>query len=106
MGGRALHLIYLIQEAIDEIVGLPRLPRLLVQLDLLRDENPKRSFGIFSGVAWEPVQEGGENVHLGGQEINRTLNKTINSLWGGLDQDFDVVSCETLQFQHSKTAPF
>lgn len=50
VGGRALHLIYLIQEAIDEIVGLPRLPRLLVQLDLLRDENPKRSFGIFSGV--------------------------------------------------------
>ena len=34
----------------DEIVGLPGLPRLLVQLDLLRDENPKRCFGIFSDV--------------------------------------------------------
>lgn len=35
-----LYLIYLIQEAMDEIVGLPGLPRLLVQLHLLREENP------------------------------------------------------------------
>lgn len=41
-----------------------------------------RSFEDSVVWAWAPVQEGGENVHLGGQEINWTLNKTINSLWG------------------------
>lgn len=67
-GSRGLHLIHLIQEAIDEIAGLPRLPCLLVPLDLLRDKEPKFREVLKDSVVWarEPVKEGGEDVvHLG-----------------------------------------
>lgn len=70
-----MHLIHLIQKAINEIAGLPRLPRLPVPLDLLGDEDPKlREVSEDSVVrAREPVQDGGENVvHLGGRDLNRT----------------------------------
>lgn len=97
------HLTYLIQEAIDEIAGLPRLPRLLVPLDLLRDEDPKLREILKDSVvrAWEPLKEGGENVvHLGGQDRSRTLSKCTSYRAGRLRQDFDVLSSRTRPFQH------
>lgn len=104
-----MHLIHLIQKAINEIAGLPRLPRLPVPLDLLGDEDPKlREVSEDSVVRTrEPVQDGGENVvHLGGRDLNRTLNKTTSFHTVRLDQDCDVISSRALTFQDSKIAPF
>lgn len=50
-------------------------------------------------LAWEPVQEGGENVLLGAEILNGTLNKTPSfPTERRLDQDFDVISSRSLPF--------
>lgn len=60
-----------------------------------------------SGVAArEPVQEGGENVHLGGQDLNRALNKPTSFPTETLDQGFNVINSRTIPCQDPKTALF
>lgn len=80
-GSWGMHLIHLIQEAVDEITGLPRLPSPPVPLDLLRNEDTKLLKVLEDSMMWarDPVQEGGENVvHLWGQNFSRHLNKTAS----------------------------